>query len=292
VRAYAGRGSLCKRKRLERIEQAVAQRVAELKSELDTDCAEPERQRKKRALQAAEQRAQRVERARQKLAELEQEKAARAKTHPQEEAEKSEPKVSVSDPEARSMRLADGAVAPAWNVQVATANGFIIALDPTDRRKDSGLAPGMVAKVAERCGQVPQRLLADTTAMTREDIVALAERHPEMNIYSPPPPERSDVKVSTLRSRLWKRRHEPPAVAAWRVRMVSDEGHEVYRRRKLTERAHGIIKNRGMTRFLVHGREKVRAVCLMQALALNLSWAATLRRRIAAAAAVTAPAPA
>ena len=190
------------------------------------------------------------------------------------------------------MRLADGAAAPAWNVQVATAEGFIIAVDPTDRRKDSGLAPGMVAKVAERCGQVPQRLLADTTAMTQEDIVALAERHPDMNIYSPPPPERSDVKASTLRSRLWKRRHEPPAVAAWRVRMASDEGHEVYRRRKLTERAHGIIKNRGMTRFLVHGREKVRAVCLMQALALNPSWADTLRRRLAAAAAMTAPAAA
>src|SRR4051794_2844239 len=41
----------------------------------------------------AEERARRVERARQQLAALEQEKAARAKTHPQEEAEKSEPKV-------------------------------------------------------------------------------------------------------------------------------------------------------------------------------------------------------
>ena len=106
---------MSKRKRLERIEQAVAERVAELKSELDTDPGEPERQRKKRALQAAQQRAQRVERARQKLAELEQEKAARAKTHAIEEANKGEPKVSVSDPEIRSMRLADGAVAPAWN---------------------------------------------------------------------------------------------------------------------------------------------------------------------------------
>jgi transposase len=292
VRAYAGRGSLCKRKRLESIEQAVAERVAALKSELDADPAEPERQRKKRALQAAQERAERVERARHKLTELEQEKAARAKTHPQEEAEKSQPKVSVSDPEVRSMRLADGAVAPAWNVQVATANGFIIAVDPTDRRKDSGLAPAMVAKVAERCGQVPQRLLADTTAMTQEDIVALAERHPEMTIYSPPPPERSDVTAETLRKRRWKRRHEPPAVTAWRERMASEEGQEVYRRRKLTERAHGIIKNRGMTRFLVHRRDKVRAVCLLQALALNLSWADTLRRRLAAAAALAVPATA
>ena len=124
ARAWAGRGSMCKRKRLESIEQAVAERVAALKRELDTDAAEPERRRKRRALQAAQERAQRVERARQKLAELEQEKAARAKTHAKEEAEKGEPKVSVSDPEARSMRLADGAIAPAWNVQVATANGL------------------------------------------------------------------------------------------------------------------------------------------------------------------------
>ncbi|HEY2534937.1 MAG TPA: hypothetical protein VGJ20_44715 [Xanthobacteraceae bacterium] len=53
------------------------------------------------------------------------------------------------------MRLADGVVAPAWNVQVATAEGFVVAIDPTDRRKGSGVAPGVVAKVAERCGQAP-----------------------------------------------------------------------------------------------------------------------------------------
>jgi hypothetical protein len=226
---------------------------------------------------------------------LEQEKAARAKTHATEEANKGEPKVSVSDPEARLMRLADGAVAPAWNVQVATAEGFVVAIDPTDRRKDGGLAPGLVAKVAERCGRAPQRLLADTTAMTREDIVTedivtLAEQHPDMTVYSPPAPERSEVKASTLRARRSKRRREPPAVMAWRARMASEEGQQVYRRRKLTERAHGIIKNRGMTRFVVHGREKVRAVCLLQARALNLSWADTLRRRIAAAVAMAIPA--
>src|SRR6266566_4846861 len=70
VRACAGRGSMSQRKRLESIEKAVAERIAELKSELDKDPGEPERRRKKRALQAAEERAQRVERARQKLAAL------------------------------------------------------------------------------------------------------------------------------------------------------------------------------------------------------------------------------
>jgi transposase len=290
VRACAGRGSMSKRKRLEAIEQAVAERVATLRSELDTDPGEPERRRKKRAVQAAEERARRVARARQKLAELEQEKAARAKTHPQEEAKKGEPKVSVSDPEVRLMRLADGSVAPAWNVQVATANGFIVAIDPTDRRKDSGVAPGVVATVAERCGQVPQRLLADTTAMTQADIVKLAEQYPETTVYSPPPPQRADVTAGTLRKRRWKRRHEPAPIQTWRARMASDAGQEIFRRRKLTERVHGIIKNRGLSRCLVHGREKVRTVCLLQALAHNLNWAATLRRRIAAAVAMAVPA--
>jgi hypothetical protein len=55
---------MSKAKRLESIEQAVAERVAELKSELDTDPGELERRRKKRALQAAEERVRRVERAR------------------------------------------------------------------------------------------------------------------------------------------------------------------------------------------------------------------------------------
>jgi transposase len=290
VRAHAGRGSMSKRKRLESIAKAVAERVAELKDELDKDPAEPERRRKQRALQAAQERARRVERAHQKLTELVREQAERAKTHVQEEAEKGEPKVSVSDPEARTMRLADGAVAPAWNVQVATANGFIVAIDPTDRRNDGGLAPGLVEKIVERAGRVPQRLLADTTAMTQADIVKLDTHYLQMTVYSPPPPERTDVTAETLRKRRWRRRREPAAVRAWRARMASEDGQQTYRRRKLTERAHGIIKNRGMLRFLVHSREKVRAVCLLQALALNLGWAHTLRRRIAAAAALAIPA--
>jgi transposase len=283
VRARAGRGSLSKQRRLERIETAVAERVAALKTELDQDPASQERGRRQRALQAAEERARRIARAHQKLQELQQEKAARAETHAKDEAEKGDAKVSISDPEARLMRLPDGATAPAYNVQVATSNGFIIATEPTDRRNDSGLAPGVMTQIAQRYGRAPARLLADTRAMTQADIVTLTAAHPGMRVYSPPPAEREDVKPETARKRRWERSREPPAVQAWRARMASEEGQQTYRRRKLTERAHGIIKNRGMSRFLVHGLKAVRAVCVLQALALNLSWADTLRRRIAAA---------
>ena len=79
---------MSKRKSSERIEKAMAERVASLKEELDKDPAEPERRRKQRALQATEERARRVERAHQRLTELVQEQAERAKTHAKQEAEK------------------------------------------------------------------------------------------------------------------------------------------------------------------------------------------------------------
>lgn len=109
VAARAGRGSMAGRERLRRIEQQVAQRVARLKAELDHDAAAAERRRRDRALRAAEEQAARVRRAQDRLGERAAEQAERAKKHARAEAAKAAPQVSVSDPEARLMRLADGA---------------------------------------------------------------------------------------------------------------------------------------------------------------------------------------
>lgn len=75
-------------------------------------------------MRAAQEQAARIERAQQRLVEREQEKVERAKRNAKAEKKKRAPQVSVSDPEVRSMRMADGATHPAWNVQVATAQGF------------------------------------------------------------------------------------------------------------------------------------------------------------------------
>jgi transposase len=288
VRARAGRGSMAKRKRLEGIEAKVTERVASLKRELEQDGAGAERRRRERALRAAAETAARVQRAKQRLAELEQEKEQRARRRAKEEAKKAAPRVSVSDPEVRMMRMADGAVRPAWNVQVATAKGFIVAIEPTDRRNDTGLAPASVKQVVERCGQAPERLLADQTAMTQGDIAAFAEQHPKLEVYSPPPEERDDVTAETLRNRRSQRRHEPEAVKLWRARMASDEGKAIYAKRKFTEHVHAKLKNRGFGQMLVHGVKKVRVVCLLHALAHNLMQASFLRTSAAAAGAAVA----
>ncbi len=277
VRACAGRNSLAGRERLERIETAVAERVATLKNELEQDAGAVEKKRQAHALRVAEERAARIARAKQRLTELEQEKLERAKRRAKQEAAKSPPSVSTSDPEVRQMRMADGATHPAWNVQVATAEGFVVSIEPTDRRNDSGLAAGLVEQVEQRCGVVPNRLLADATAMTVDEIETLAERCPDLQVYSPPARQRGTITLAAERNRRWQLRHEPPAVKDWRSRMASEAGKDVYRRRKLTEHAHAKMKNRGFGRMLVHGIAKVRSVCFLQAIAHNLLHAHRVR---------------
>jgi transposase len=278
VAARASRRSLMKADRLGKLEARAAAHVARLKGELDADASAV----KQRALRAAEDQEARLRRARSVLTERHAEKGERAKSHAKAEAEKGSPSVSASDPEVRSMKMADGATRPAWNVQVATAEGFIVAIDATDKRNDSGLAQQTLAEVEARCAATPRRLLGDGTAVTQEDIVTLAERRPAMLVYSPPAAERDDVKQETLRQRRWKREREPDAVKAWRTRMESAEAEIVYRRRKLTEHAHARLKNRGFGPMLVHGLRQVRAVCLLHALAHNLMWAGCLASRAAA----------
>lgn len=136
------------------------------------------------------------------------------------------------------MRMPDGSIHLAWNVQVATAHGFIVAIEPTDRRKDSGLAVETLEQIERRCGATPERLLADATAITQGEINQLSQRSPELLVYSPPPKERETVTAETLRKRRWKHQREPNAVKQWRERMATEAGKVVYRRRKLTEHAH------------------------------------------------------
>lgn len=171
------------------------------------------------------------------------------------------------------MKMADGAIRPAWNVQGATAQGFVVTIEPTDRRNDSGLAAELVAQIERRSGVSPVRLLADGTAMAQDEIVSLADHHPRMTVYTPVPTEREDVTAETLRKRQWQREREPVALRDWRERMASAAGQLVYRGRKLTEHAHAKMKSRGFARMPVHSLAKVRVVCLLHALAHNLTQA-------------------
>jgi hypothetical protein len=78
-------------------------------------------------------------------------------------------------------------------------------------------------------------------------------------------------------------RHQPlpgdsPEVAAWRVRMGTDEAKAIYKdRAAVVECVNAQARNRGLVRLLVRGLEKVKAVALWFAIAHNVVCGARLR---------------
>jgi transposase len=271
VRASASRSSMRHEPRVAEIEAELTARIAKLREELDTDPAATERRLKARQLGSAEERVRRVKAAHAKFAEREAKRSARAKTHPGEAArsEDKTPRVSTTDPDASLMKMADGATRPCYNVQVGTADEFIVAILPTEQGNDRGLAPAVVAEVERRCGQTPSRLLADGTAMTEDDIVGFAASHPDMKVYAPPKQCSETAKPESRARYERKLAREPQCLKDWRERMDSDAGKAVYARRSRTEHPHGRMKNCGFGRMLVRGLEKVRSVCLLHAVTHN-----------------------
>lgn len=278
--ANAAKASLVEEAGIGRFERAARARVERLKAEVEADPGAGERRRRAAGARTAAEIAARAQAARHKLAALRAEKAAREKTHKSQEAAKGAPKASTTDPEARLMRMPDASFRLAYNLIVAAApqQQVIVAIEPSERRSEAGLAQPMVEDIARRYGARPRRLLVDTRLATAAEIVTLAGHAdgPTL-VYSPPPPERDDIKPASLRKRQRRRKAEPPALAEWRQRMASAAGKLVYGRRKLIEPVHARLKNCNWRRLALRGLAKIRAEALLHAIAYNICRGHALR---------------
>jgi transposase len=284
VRASASKKSFKSAAKLQQVEAAVDQRIAALKAEIEQDPEASSRRKQAARERAARDVKERAAKARAALDQVRAEREKRKETHAKDVAKKAEPRVSLSDPEARKMSFPDGAVRPAYNAQIAAApsEGIIVSVEMTNRRNDAGLAAPIVNDIARRYGKAPETLLVDTNYATREDIAALAE-HPAgaVTVFAPPPSERDDVKPSTRERRARERAREPASVKEWRSRMASEAGMKVYGLRKLIERINADRKNHGFGFLYVRGLIKAKAVALLHALANNLMTAHRLRTKVA-----------
>jgi transposase len=282
VRANASRGSFKDAAQLERIEAAVEKRLAQLKAEIENDPEASSRRKWAAQARAAQEVKDRAERARAALDRVRAGRRERAKRHAQDEAQKSEPKTSVTDPEARNMRFADGAVAPAYNAQIAATpkEGIILSAEISDRRNDAGLAAPMVDDMVRRYGKAPENLLVDTHYATSEDIAALAGHAAgPVKVFAPAPAERDDITPRARANRERKRTREPESVKEWRSRMATQAGQKVFGLRKLIERINANLKNHGFGFLPVRGLIKAKAIALWHALANNLMAAHRLRTK-------------
>ena len=288
VKAAAGKSSFKRRVRLDEAVAAAKERVAKLRAEVDADPAQGSKRREAARERAAREIEERAAKAKVTLGEIAKEQQIRAKRSPKEVAEQKEPRASLTDPDARRMRFADGAVRAGYNVQLAVtgAHQFITGVQATDRRNDTGLARPMIEQTERRTGRSVKRLLADSGYASVDDIEALGSRAENpVTVYMPTPVDKEDIKPENLAAREKKRAKEPEAIKDWRKRMASPEGDAVMERRKRIERVNAQGKNRGLGVMLVRGLKKVQAVGLLHALSHNLATALRLRAERAAVAA-------
>ena len=227
VKASAGKSSFKRVGKLDATVAAAKLRVEKLKAEIDADPAASSKRREAARLRAARELEARAAKAKQTLAEIEKERQKRAKRSPKEMAAKKEPRASLTDPEARRMRFADGAIRPAYNVQLAVTSdhGFITAVQATDRRNDTGLARPMLEESERRTGACVKRLLADTGYACVDDIAALgiANGGHRDGLCPTAGGEGGDQAREPCCSRR-EAGQGPEAVKAWRERMGNRRG--------------------------------------------------------------------
>lgn len=267
VRASAGAGSFRRRKSLHKCLKKARRVVARLKAELDDDPGASNRRIRAARERAAAEQEVRVSEALDKLAELEAERARRAKTNANQTKKQKEPRASTTDPEARVMKMADGGFRPAYNLQIASAceSQIIVAVDVDTSGSDRGQIVPMLEQVKRRFARSPKRHLADGGFTKNADIEWAAEpANGAIKVYCPPIRSRHRTDPFAPRPK------DGPGLAAWRRRMKSPTGKARYKRRAIAECIHARFRHWRLYQITVRGRLKARSVALWYALANNI----------------------
>jgi transposase len=276
VRVSAGAGSFRREERLRKLLAESKQHVEELRRQLENpeySAALTSRQRAARR-RAAQEKQQRLEQAIAQLPELQQKQAeaaqkAGAGKRGQQIREK-EPRVSTSDAEMRVMKMPNGGFHPACNVQLAsdTESRAIVGVEVSNEGSDSaGLSQPMRAQVERRSGGKVEQHLLDGGYLRLADIEQADEQG--VALFVPPKPARQPCRRGR---ELEPKPGDSEAVLAWKRRMASAEGKEIYRQRAATsETVNADLRSyRGLTPLTVRGLAKIKCVALWCALAYNV----------------------
>jgi transposase len=279
VRASAGASSFRRRKRLEELRNAAQARVARLRAELEADPGSGDRTRRAAQIRGAQEREARIAAAQERMQELEAERARREKTNKQDVSKQKEPRASMTDAEARVMKMPDGGFRPAYNMQIVgePKSQLIVAVDVDDTGSDRGLARPAIEGLHTR-GYKPSEYLIDGGFTKNDDIEWAHEVG--TRLWCPPGQTRHGNDPYA------PKRDDSAAVADWRKRMGSDFGKTFYRRRAEHECINARARRMGLQQLTVRGKEKARVVLLWMALAHNMLRSFALR----AAAAKVSPA--
>ena len=282
VRASAGSSSFKSEATLAKHLAEAQQQWDRLQAELAANPQQVNRRQEQARQRAARERLQRVQRAQDECKKVEQAREKRKK------GDGDKARASRTDPEARTMKMADGGYRPAYNVQFATALDPLVVLgvSVSNAGSDSGQMDPMLAQLEEQQQVRPGEYYTDGGFSTLDDIVKVSQRG--TTVYTPV--KDAEKKRKQGQDPFAPRPGDKPEVAAWRQRMGTAEAQAKYKDRPKCEWTNATCRNRGLTRLLVRGLEKVKAVALWYGLAVNVLRLLAVRAAAVAGTVRAAPA--
>jgi transposase len=168
IKAYASSDTFRRQDRIRRHLELARQQVEQMG---DPRWAEEVSPRVAKALQRAlREKQQRLEEA---MVELEKIRASKTSKEQKQEA-----RVSMSDPEARIMKQADGGYAPSYNVQISTeaSHKVIVGVGVSQSGSDYGELVAAEERLEKNLECVPEQIVVDGGFTSRENILAMKDK--------------------------------------------------------------------------------------------------------------------
>ena len=260
VRADASGKSFRREPTLETCLVEAEEQVRLLRDESNNDSSGSTRREKAAKERHASERKERIQSA------LEQIQDVRDKAEKRKKGDGDKARCSMTDPDARRMKMADGGFRPAFNVQFSTTadSRVIVGVEVTNSGSDSGLIGPMLDQVEERFGVRPSEALVDGGFVSVDDITAVEQEG--TTVFAPVKEEKK--KRDKGLDPFARVKGDSDEIAAWRARMGTVEGQGIYQARPgIAEFSNAGCRNRGLYQFAVRGLEKVKCEVLWQVLA-------------------------
>lgn len=164
IRACASGKSFRREERLQAHLQAAREQVAAMGDPLSEETTREHAARRA----AARQRLKRLQAAAETLAGLQADRSA----------DKGEPRVSETDPDARIMKQGDGGYAPSYNVQLSedAQHGLIVGVGVSRSCNDYSELTPAVERVEAATGKTPEELVTDGGFTSRENILSMEQK--------------------------------------------------------------------------------------------------------------------
>lgn len=269
IKANAGLSSYHRDGTLEKLREELKDYLKQLQTEEVANAYEKREKAKNERL--AKERLDRVEEALNILKREQNTKEENGKKirQPPSDEDLKEVRASITDADARKMKMGDGGFRLAYNLQLATGldSRVIFGADVVSTL-DPGTSPRMMLRVHNRLEKLhmnpPMNWIADAAYSGKDDIEMVGEMFPNCRYYAPAKPRKGIDPKKHLKT-------DSEAVRNWRNQLGEEEFENIYSKRCSTaEFSNAQMKNCGLREFLVRGLIKVKSSAILHCIAQNV----------------------